>query len=191
IKALLALSAERRRCDAAALHEWLYYGNPLGGRTLYCGIRQLLPGHWLELDVSSGAHSIGEFWSIETQARPAPRRLDAEPRDRVANIRRLLEQAVHRQLVSDVPVGVFLSGGVDSSAIAAFASRHYRGRLTTYSAGFDFATNGGELPKAKRVAALYGTEHHEIHIDGGDVADLVEKMVEHHDMPFADAANIP
>ena len=86
---------------------------------------------------------------------------------------------------------MFLSGGIDSSAIAAFASRHYKGRLATYSAGFDFAPDGGELPKAKRVAELYGTDHHEIHIGGGDIGGLVEKMVDHHDMPFFDAANIP
>jgi asparagine synthase (glutamine-hydrolysing) len=191
IKALLALSDEPRRCDAVALHEWLYYGNALGGRTLYCGIRQLLPGHCLELDVSSWTHDIREFWSIAAQAHSAARSLRVARRDRIADVRQLLEQAVRRQLVSDVPVGVFLSGGVDSSAIAAFASRHYAGRLATYSVGFDFATDGGELPKAKRVAALYGTDHHEIDVRGGDVADLVEKMVHHHDLPFADAANIP
>ena len=189
IKALLALSSEPRRCDAIALHEWLYYGNPLSGRTLYCGIRQLLPGHYLELDLDSFAHVTREFWSIGAQA-------DSSQRDRhgaagsPAHVRRLLEEAVRRQLVSDVPVGVFLSGGVDSSAITAFAARHYQG-LTTYSVGFDFAPDGGELPKAKRIAELFGTEHHEIHIAGEAVADLVEKMVDHHDMPFADAANIP
>jgi asparagine synthase (glutamine-hydrolysing) len=86
---------------------------------------------------------------------------------------------------------VFLSGGVDSSAIAAFASRHYTGRLATYSVGFDFAVDGGELPRAGRVAAMCGTDHNEIHISGEDVGGLVEKMVRHHDMPFADAANLP
>ena len=86
---------------------------------------------------------------------------------------------------------LFRSGGVDSSAIAAFASRHYAGKLATYSVGFDFAVDGGELPRAGRVAALYGTEHHELHISGEDVGGLVERMVRHHDMPFGDAANLP
>jgi asparagine synthase (glutamine-hydrolysing) len=111
--------------------------------------------------------------------------------DIVLQTRRLLESAVRRQLVSDVPVGVFLSGGVDSSAITAIASRYYEGPLATYSVGFDDIGGIDERPKARRVAALYGTDHHEMQISGGSLADLVEKMVHHHDMPFSDAANIP
>jgi len=144
----------------------------------------------MEVDLRSFKHDVRPYWSLKEQAEPA---LTASHRKQSAidETRQLLEQAVRRQLVSDVPVGVFLSGGVDSSAIVAFASRHYEGRLATYSAGFDFARGGGELPKAKRIAAHYGTDHHEIHIAGGDVGNLVEKMVYHHDMPFSDAANIP
>jgi asparagine synthase (glutamine-hydrolysing) len=190
IKAILALDDEPRRCDVAALHEWLYYGNPLGGHTLYRGIQQLLPGHCLELDLESFRHTTHEYWAIGRDAGERSHDAGGEAAG-AAGVRRLLEQAVRRQLVSDVPVGVFLSGGVDSSAIAAFAARHYHGSLATYSVGFDFAVDGGELPKARRVAALCGTDHHELDIAGSDVADLVEKMVDHHDMPFADAANIP
>jgi asparagine synthase (glutamine-hydrolysing) len=190
IKAIAALNPDAAACNVAALHEWLYYGNPLADRTLHSGIKQLLPGHCLELDLNSFEYDIRPYWSLQEQvANPATRARTA--RDVIAETRRLLECAVQRQLVSDVPVGLFLSGGVDSSAIAAFASRHYEGRLSTYSAGFDFARDGGELPKAKRVAALFGTDHHEIHIEGGAVGDLVEKLVHQHDMPFSDAANIP
>jgi asparagine synthase (glutamine-hydrolysing) len=189
IKAILALCNEQPSCNISALHEWLYYGNTLGGRTLYDGIEQLLPGQYLEIDLRSFEHSVDTYWSLQQEVARGCNR--PNKKDMVAETRRLLEQAIHRQLVSDVPVGVFLSGGIDSSAIAAFASRHYQGRLATYSAGFDFAPDGGELPKAKRVAERYGTEHHEIHIRGRDIGDLVGKMVDHHDMPFSDAANIP
>lgn len=189
IKGILALHNERFSCNISALHEWLYYGNALGGRTLYDGIEQLLPGQYLEIDLQSFTHVVGSYWSLEQEV--APGSAHFSKKKMVAETQRLIEQAVHRQLVSDVPIGVFLSGGIDSSAIAAFASRHYEGRLATYSAGFDFAPDGGELPKAKRVAELYGTEHHEIHIGGGDIGGLVDKMVDHHDMPFFDAANIP
>ncbi len=190
IKGILTLSKDPPACNIDSFHEWLYYGNSLGGRTLYQGIKQLLPGHYLELDLKSFQCVIHEYWSLNEQAGRSDT-VCHNTRDMISETRRLLEEAVRRQLVSDVPVGLFLSGGVDSSAIAAFASRHYKGRLATYSAGFDFAQDGGELPKAKRVAALYGTEHHEIHIAGVDVGYLVEKMVDHHDMPFWDAANIP
>ena len=189
IKGLVALTDDPLTCDLASLNEWLHYGNALGERTLYEGVRQLLPGHYLELDLRSLSHAVHAYWSIGEQAKAVLP--TTERREIIDSTRRLLEQAVRRQLVSDVPVGVFLSGGIDSSAIAAFASRHYGGRLATYSAGFDFAADGSELPKARRVAALYGTDHHEIHVGGEDVGDLVEKMVHHHDAPFGDAANIP
>lgn len=190
LRALRTLAPRDPVCDISALHEWLYYGNALGGRTLYDGIRQLRPGSYLELDLESFSVEAREYWTITQHAKS--RHIQRAGKScAVTETRRLLEQAVQRQIVSDVPVGIFLSGGVDSSAIAAFASRHYQGRLATYSVGFDFAKNGGELPKAKRVAKLYGTDHHEVHISGEHVADLVEKLVAHHDAPFSDAANIP
>ena len=189
IKALLAIDDRASRCDLSAVHEWLYYGNTLGERTLYQGIHKLLPGHYLELDLATFSSKIECYWSPIQYAEcdKYPGSVD----ERIQQTRNLLEQAVKRQLVSDVPVGVFLSGGVDSSAITAFASRHYAGKLATYSAGFDFDEGVNELPKAKAIAQLYGTDHHELHISGFEIADVVEKMVDHHDMPFSDAANIP
>lgn len=189
IKALATVDPTSAQCDLSSMHEWLFYGNALGDHTLYQGVQQLLPGHWLELDIASFEYSTRVYWSPQQQAALAPV-LDSTP-DMVAEIRRLLEQAVRRQLVSDVPVGVFLSGGIDSSAITAFATRHYAGKLATYSAGFDFDQGVNELPKARRIAQIYGTEHNEIHISGFEISDTVEKMVHHHDMPFSDAANIP
>jgi len=190
VKGILALNSKAATCDVAGLHEWLYYGNPLGEKTLYREIKQLLPGHFLELDLNSFESNIRPYWSLKQQASVTDE-VSESSENLVAETRHLLEQAVKRQLVSDVPVGVFLSGGIDSSAIVAFASRHYEKKLATYSAGFDFSRNSGELPRAKRIAALYGTDHHEIHIAGGTVSDLITKMVDHHDMPFSDAANIP
>jgi asparagine synthase (glutamine-hydrolysing) len=106
-------------------------------------------------------------------------------------IRHLLTEAVTAHLVSDVPVGVFLSGGVDSSAITAIASRRYRGRLKTFSVGFDFDRGLDELPKARMVAHQFGTEHHELHVAGAGMPAVIERLVRCHDEPFADAANIP
>jgi asparagine synthase (glutamine-hydrolysing) len=190
IKAILTLEQRRLECDLTALHEWTYFGNPLGGRTLYRGIHQLLPGHCLQLNLASFEHSCWPYWQLR-KAIDATGAAESVA-EAVATTRRALEQAVRRQLVSDVPVGVFLSGGIDSSAVTAFASRHYGGRLATYSAGFDFAAGASdELPKARRVAAHFGTAHHELRISGGDVGDLIERLVDSHDMPFADAANIP
>jgi asparagine synthase (glutamine-hydrolysing) len=190
IKALRAMSDEPLQCDITTIPEWLYYGNALGGRTLYRGIRQLPPGHFLELDLTTWAHRIAPYWSLSEQTTHG-RTIEASNDEIIAETRRLLEQAVRRQLISDVPVGVFLSGGVDSSAITALAARHYSGKLTTYSAGFDDLEDVDERPKARRVAAQFGTDHHELFIAGADLPDLVEKLVHHHDLPFSDAANIP
>jgi asparagine synthase (glutamine-hydrolysing) len=190
IKGILALAEGTPSCDPSTLHEWLYYGNALGGRTLYRGIEQLLPGHYLELDLKSFRHTVVTYWSLQHQANGGSV-VRASTAEMILETRRLFEEAVRRQLVSDVPVGVFLSGGVDSSAVTAMASRHYSGRLATYAAGFDDLAGVDERPKARRVAEHFGTEHHELHIAGADLPDLVEKMVHHHDMPFSDAANIP
>ena len=190
IKSIGALIDEGLECDVSSLHEWIYYGNTLGGKTLYKGVGQLKPGHCLEIGLRTFEWKVYPYWSLEEQACFA----DASPvreKELIAETRRLLEEAVRRQLVSDVPVGVFLSGGVDSSAITAFASRHYVGRLTTYSAGFDDLSEKDERPMARRVARHFNTDHNEFFIHGGGVADLIEKMVHHHDMPFSDAANIP
>src|SRR5438874_476632 len=189
MKAILALGAHAPECDVARLHEWLYFGNALGGGTLFRGIRQLPPAHYLELDLSSFSYVMHPYWSLAHRSRGerTPRRAGPV----AGETRRLLDQAVQRQLVSDVPVGVFLSGGVDSSAIAAFAARAYGRRLATYTVGFDFGGSEAEFRKARSVAALCGTEHNEIRISTASAADLVEKMVHHHDSPFSDAANMP
>lgn len=190
IKAILALIDEVPACDVSSLSEWLYYGNTLGGRTLYQGIRQIQPGCYMEVDLASFTYNIKEYWALKRHAN-CSNIVQSSEREIITETRRLLEEAVRRQLVSDVPVGVFLSGGVDSSAITAIASKHYNGRLITYSAGFDDLTGADERPKARRIAALFGTEHREMYIKGDSVPDLVEKMVYHHDMPFSDSANIP
>ena len=103
----------------------------------------------------------------------------------------LLNSAVKRQLISDVPVGVFLSGGIDSSAITAFASMNSDIPIKTYSVGFGFDDGINELPMAARIAEEFKTDHHELIISEYDLIETLESLVKHHDYPFADAANIP
>ena len=186
IKALLASKEVTPRLDWRGLHEYLYYNTALGVRTLYAGVRKLLPGHKLTVDASGV--NVEPFCSIFDVDD-----VDDDYPTAVEKVRGLLDRAVKDHLVSDVPVGVFLSGGIDSSAITAFAAKHYDRKLKTFSAGFDF--EGGrtvnELPRARLVAERFGTDHHELHISGVDVASVIEKLVDCHDAPFGDAANIP
>jgi asparagine synthase (glutamine-hydrolysing) len=184
IKAILKSGRVQSAIDPAALHEFMYFGSALGPNTLFRHIQKLEPGHWLRC--RSGEVQEECYWSAE-QVQPLNDDFDTA----VLRVRELLEGAVRRQLVSDVPVGVFLSGGVDSSCIAAFATHHYPGKLQTFAAGFDFDRGINELPKARRVAAQLGTEHHEIHVTSESLPDVLEKLVIHHDEPFSDAANIP
>lgn len=184
IKAVQTLHPSLNSVNTSSLGEWAYYGTTLGEKTLFSEIKRLLPGHFMRVDLTTMTSATECYWQ------PAAKSAVVKG-DIVKQARDLLEQAVRRQLVSDVPVGVFLSGGIDSSAITAFASKHYNGKLATYSVGFDYDKGANELPKAKELAKRYGTEHHEIHISGMDVADTVQRLVSHHDQPFSDAANIP
>lgn len=184
IKSILASGLVARKVSASGLHEYLWFGNALGQNTLFEGVNKLLPGHCLTVD--SKGIKVAPYWKLEDVPR-----VDVNPSEAAIEVRRLLENAVKSQLVGDVPVGIFLSGGIDSSAIAAFASKHYPERLKTFSVGFDFERGVNELPAARFVADYYGTEHHEIKVSGSGMEDVITRLVRAHDEPFADAANIP
>jgi len=186
-----ALGCGKKSINISKLHEWSYYGVASGEDTLFRDVKKVPPGTLITYDIGTSSISKEKYWTI-----PKPtitlRKMNGDSIDSlITKNRSLLEQAVTRQLVSDVPVGVFLSGGIDSSAITAFGSKHYDGKLATYSVGFDFDKGVNELPMAKKLAKKYGTDHTEINISGYEVADLVEKLIHHHDQPFSDAANIP
>ena len=189
IPALLALLGRTPACETSLLHEWMYYGNALGGKTLFRGIHQVLPGHAMRLRLKDWTVETTTYWSLSTQCRmPQPPERGAAL---ATAVRTRLFEAVERQLVSDVPVGIFLSGGIDSSAIASFAVEAAGNRIRTFSAGFDDPTLPDERPLARRLADRLGTEHHEFMIQGDNLERCVEELVAHHGAPFFDAANIP
>ena len=167
-----------------ALSEYLWFGNPLGNLTFYNEINEVNSGTYIIV----GSNTFVEKKYFDINSIEESKLSESQIIDQVRN---LLEDSVKRQLISDVPVGIFLSGGIDSSAITAFASRHYKGKLKTYSIDFDYDKGVNELPMAKNIAEKFGTEHHEIHISGTDIIEVIELLVKIHDEPFADAANIP
>ena len=184
IKALLASKAVTPRINWAGVHEYLCFGAALGANTTYDGFHKLLPGHLLSADADGV--KITQYASMFEATPVADDLASAETK-----VRTLLGRAVKDHLASDVPVGVFLSAGIDSSAITAFASQQYPGQLTTYTAGFDFDWEASELAGARQVAERFGTDHHELHIGGEKVAPLIERLVRCHDGPFGNPANIP
>jgi asparagine synthase (glutamine-hydrolysing) len=188
IKGLLASGMVPAAPDFRWLHEYLYFGSTLGENTLYCGVEQLPPGTFIEIDLQTGTVSEPKrYWS----ANDLPQLEDVDRAAAVETTRELLDKAVARQLASDVPVGAFLSGGVDSTAVVALASRHYGGKLRTYTVGFDYVGDADEIPQARRIAKLFGTEHVELHVAGADIEDVILRLAEAHDQPFADPANLP
>lgn len=184
IKSLLAMRPSTSwHLNLDALHQYLWFGNSLGANTMYREICRLEAGTYLTFN-GNGCHRE-PFWRV-ADIRPVNDNFDVA----TERVRILLRDAVQSHLVSDVPVGVMLSGGIDSSAIAAFAVQACSAKLSTYSVAFDF-DDTGELPQAAKLAQQLGAEHHELFVQDAELVPLVEKMVDSHDEPFADAANIP
>ncbi len=187
IKALLKAGIHRK-INYQGLHEFLYYGYALGTNTMFDSVFKIMPGQKVKINSKTMKIRRDYFWKPESNI---SRRENISEKEAIVGTRDLLEKAVKRQLISDVPVGVFLSGGIDSSSITAFASKHYDKKINTFSAGFDFDNGHNELPLAEKIAKKYGTNHHTLMIEGKNIPDIIEKMVIHHDEPFSDAANIP
>jgi len=186
MKAIFASNVVTKKLCYQGFNEYLHYSSTLGEMTFYDGIVKLLPGHYIEFSLDDSAFEIKEY-ALNYNVQPSSDPLNVS----IDKVRMLVENAVKRQLVSDVPVGVFLSGGIDSTAITAFASKHYSGKLKTFSAGFDFDKGVNELPNARYVAKYFGTDHHEFHIRGDDIPGVLESLNGYFDQPFGDAANIP
>ena len=186
IKALGTCPDFERRLDEDGLAEYLYYGNALRENTLFAGCRKLLPGHLLE--ARPGEAPVERAWWTLADVPPAPALPEGELVERV---REALEGAVARHLVADVPVALFLSGGLDSSSICALAAGAYGGTLRTVSVEFEGETSTSELAAARLVAETFGTAHEERRLTYSNLVETLDALAEAHDQPFGDAANVP
>ncbi|HEX9711912.1 MAG TPA: asparagine synthase (glutamine-hydrolyzing) [Actinomycetota bacterium] len=188
IKAILADPSVPRDLDVRGLANYLAFGHSLAPQTIYRGVRKLLPGHVLlagDRDVR-----VRRYWDVGDE----PQLGEGEQLDEdgyAERIRELLDDSVQRRMVADVPVGAFLSGGVDSSAVVALMRRHATGPVKTFSLGFDVGGAYDEREDARGVAAFLGTEHHELRTEHVDLAGALESLVYHYDEPFADPAGFP
>jgi asparagine synthase (glutamine-hydrolysing) len=180
IKAILASGLIRPALNREALVHYLQYLHVNPRQTIYGNIHTLHPAHFLRW--CDGRVSVGRYWSL-------PEAVDKiDTGEAVERFKYLLDRAVARQLVADVPVGAFLSGGLDSSTVVALASRH-QARIKTFS--FSFEDSASEFPYARQVAEKYGTEHFELADKTADIGELLFTMQEVYDEPFADSSNIP
>jgi asparagine synthase (glutamine-hydrolysing) len=185
IKALLPL-LRRHEVDPVALSHYLTFVAVPPPRTLFAGVYKLAPGTTMLVDCD-GPGSPRRYWDpLEDRAR-----FDGEAEDWEAEVRFRLERSIDRRMMSDVPVGVFLSGGVDSSTNVALMSRLVDGPINTFSIGFHGAEQYNEFAWARRVAAQYGTNHHEVMIDHDDLWRFMPDLVYHQDEPIADPVCVP
>jgi asparagine synthase (glutamine-hydrolysing) len=185
IKALLQHPLEARMLDPLSVSKYFSYGYVPAPRTVFANVHKLEPGAWLKFDANGP--SQGCYWDIPLTDNPVgPGRIEECSEE----VLRLLRGSVRRQLRSDVPVGVFLSGGIDSSAITALAAQESSGRLHSFSIGFD-QPSYDESAHARRVAAHCGTEHHEEIMTLRQAAELFPKVMQSFDEPFADASALP
>jgi asparagine synthase (glutamine-hydrolysing) len=181
IKSILEDDEVPRRVNAAALPEYLTLGYVPAPHTLFEGIRKLLPGHCVI--VEKGEVRDREYWDVrfdEVEELPEG--------EWIERIREKLLETVRLQMISDVPLGAFLSGGIDSSAIVSAMSRFSSQPVKTYSIGFEGEDSYyNELPYARIVAEAFRTDHHEI-IVRPEVSELLPRLIWHLDEPIGDSA---
>jgi asparagine synthase (glutamine-hydrolysing) len=185
IKSLLASGIVAAEPNTSALPEVLSTRYVAGTDTLFCGIHKLLPGH--RLVFQDGRVEITQYWDVPIGVTP---RRDADPRELVSRFRSLLTESVKLRLMSDVPLGMFLSGGIDSSAIAALMGRMIDRPLQTFSVAFhERAFN--EMAYAREVARAINAEAHEVVIDDHDFFGALPRLVWHEDEPIAHPSSVP
>jgi asparagine synthase (glutamine-hydrolysing) len=186
MKVVLSDPAVARRLDLRALNEYLSFEYVPTPRTILRGINRLAPGHWLRWH--GGYAQVTQYWN------PSLARSEDQPpvqwREFANGLRGVLQTTVNREMISDVPVGVLLSGGLDSSAIAACMVDAHAGPVDSFSVGFEEASFD-ESPYARAVARHLGTRHHELRLTSRMVADVVPRLADILDEPFGDASFVP
>ncbi|MEK6716346.1 MAG: asparagine synthase (glutamine-hydrolyzing), partial [candidate division NC10 bacterium] len=187
IKALLCHPAVSRGLDWEALHHYMAFGYTPADRSIFAEVAKLPPAHTATL--RNGGLTLQRYWTLPHGDLCSPRYTSVH--DAAALVRHELREAVRARLESDVPLGVFLSGGIDSSAVVASMREVTGQRIATFSVGFGQAVPSyDELPYARMVAQRFETDHHEEILEP-KVADLLPTIVHHFDEPFADSSAIP
>lgn len=186
LKALRAFQAWNAEVDSDALGEYLQFGYISAPRSIYRGVHKLLPGHWLELG-EVGEPVSHRYWSpLTAAARP----FEESEEELERHLEFLLIDAFRYRMVSDVPVGVFLSGGIDSSVVAAILQRYGGGEVRTFTVGFE-DPRFDEAPHARRVAQHLGTHHTEHIATARDMDGVLTQWADLFDEPFGDSSGVP
>lgn len=188
IKAILANPTVPRQLNLRGLANFLAFGHTVAPETIYQNIYKLLPGHYLL--AKDGHIQIVQYWDVgqEPQLPDGAVLTEDEYAERILS---LLDDSIRRRMIADVPVGAFLSGGVDSRTVVALMKRHATGPVKTFSLGFSIGGAYNELSDARYVAEYLRTEHHEFQVEHVDLVQTLRTLVYHYDEPFGDAAGFP
>ncbi len=183
IKPLLLALGGQARPEPSAIDYFVTIGYVPGDRTIFSGIRKLPPGHYLEWQ--SGAPRVTRYWDLPDG--PVRSLSEGEAQER---LQELLRESISLRMISDVPIGAFLSGGVDSSVVVAQMCELSERRVKTFSIGYEDSPQDNELPFAREVADILGTDHVEHHLTSGDFFENIESFVLRCEEPIVEAAGI-
>lgn len=183
LKPLLEIPWVDQKLDLQSMSHYLSLNYLPSPWTPFEGIRQLPPGHWLR--VKAGKVEIKQYWDV-----PLDGPKDISENDACRTLQTLLHKSIERRLIADVPVGAFLSGGLDSSTLVALMKEHKHERIKTFSVGFNHRSYD-EIPFAEKVAKYFGTEHYKIYCHPEDLIQNVPKIAWHADNLLADQAALP
>src|SRR5579883_92881 len=184
IKALIRHPEISAEFNQNSLPEYLTFGYTSGDETLFHGIRKLMPGHTLRISLDRFEPAVRQYWEMPIDgASERARQTETAEADWIAELRRRLEETVRLRLMSDVPLGMFLSGGVDSSAIAAIMRGMVDSPVKTFSVGYA-ERRYSELEYASSVARRIGTDHHEVVVSKDDFFGALPSLIWHEDEPI-------
>jgi asparagine synthase (glutamine-hydrolysing) len=191
LKALRAHPQFRPPIDRESLTQYMRLGYVPAPFSIYEGVRKLLPGTYA-LIRAGHEPQLHAYWSARDRMRDALKERDPEIPDEeaVRQLETLLKDAVARRMISDVPLGALLSGGIDSSAVAALMQSQSRRPVRTFTIGFDVA-GYNEAEAAKSVAAHLGTDHTELYVSPGEAESVIPQLPALYDEPFSDSSQIP
>jgi asparagine synthase (glutamine-hydrolysing) len=189
IKALFAHPGLQPRLDEAALSLYLTFAATPAPRTLFSDVQKLPPGHRLIVNLETGQHTLERYW--EPLPDPLERGTRRDPEEYVDRLEALVRESIGLRMMSDVPYGAFLSGGVDSSLNVALMAELADRPVHTFSVAIEGDPSSDELPFARAVAERYGTRHHEVVIGEQDFVDYLPELVWHQDEPLADPVCVP
>ena len=187
IKAILASGLVPKDMNHEALWHYLTFRYVPAPHTMWRNVRKLPPGHTLTFDARRRTVAIERYWDLRFSGQTS----DRTGASYAAEFETRFLDAVRRQLVADVPVGIFLSGGIDSSAIVAAAAEVRGGPISTFSVAFPESDEANELPFARQIASHFGTDHHEVLLGLPEMLDVVPELMWFADEPIGDPALAP